>query len=349
MGGEIIAQAIDVRAAQPGGGGAEIELLGPAEQIAIRPGGLEQPAEIGRIGAGDADHMFGPFVERECDRDAAVGRDRAARPYRDGAEHADPGQILARLLDGAGAVGLAALQQEAPADEILVHILQPLQLDGADGGQAAGLHMVGDIERLRVGILDDIGRVEFGQGVAAFLQCRCEARRGRQNVRRHRRRARLEIDLTPRLVGQRTFDLDAAEMEQRASVERNLDLDRRTGRRVGQGIHQVGILEIAPRDLDGDACLVIAETLQHGVEPIDILAGADLQREGADRGLVVQGVQLRAGLQRRIEIAIAGRGEIDVIGLGIGGLPRGLGRGNPAQHQQGLQRPAFHKVRKITA
>ena len=66
-GGDVVALAPAGRAAELGDGGAEIELLGVSEQVAVGEGEAGAGAEVGRVGGGGADDVAGALDDVDGD------------------------------------------------------------------------------------------------------------------------------------------------------------------------------------------------------------------------------------------------------------------------------------------
>ena len=152
-------------------------------------------------------------------------------------------------------------------------------------------------------------RVAGGQHVGgAGRVARCELQGGARH-RRHVRRQR-----------------HVAQMEQRPGRQRHRHLHRGALRRGVQRVGQPGIVERPAGQGDGHAALVIAETVQRGLQPVDIGAGAADQGERPDRRALAQRDQRRRIVRRLVERGIAGRRDGDVIGRS----GRRPGRARPA-------------------
>ena len=89
-----------------------------------------------------------------------------------------------------------------------------------------------------------------------------------------------------------------------------------------QLLAQGRIVERQAVDRDRDIALVVPVAFQHRLQTIQVAAGAADEAEGSDGRGAAQGDQVGSRLERGIHVAVARGGQIDLVGLRIGGAGR---------------------------
>ena len=209
--------------------------------------------------------------------------------------------------------------QPAPY-ELLVQAFQPLDVDLADPHLRPRVHMETHVQhRIGVVLIGD-GRIHLGESIAVLLQRREQPGAGGQYLGCHRGSAALE-DECP-LLGGRNLPVegDAAQVIQRPQLETDGHFRVRALRQRIQRIGKAHAVERHSVDLDGDGRLIVAVALDHRFQPVRLAARTRDQTEGTDRGRPAQRYQFGGRTQRAIHRAIAGRCDVDPVGLTSGAV-----------------------------
>ncbi len=326
LGVDVVAEALLGGAADAGGDGGEIELFLVAEKIVVAPGDAGAAAEIGRVGGGEGHGARRGFDEREGDGNAAVGAEGFAGGGLDGGEDAGAGEILAGGFDPARLVELAGMDCEPSPDEAGVHMVQAEQADVADVDARAGLNGEDDVDRVRRRVLVGGGWIDVGEGVPGVLEAVEQVGAGGEHVGGDGGIAPVELDRVACVERDITVERDATEMKQRAAVDGDVDLDRLLGGGGGEMVRQSWVVDAGPVDGDGDARIVVAEAAENGLELGRVRAGASDERERSGRRGFAQGDEARCAVERAVDGAVTGLGDVDGVGLRVGGPTEATGR-----------------------
>ena len=107
-------------------------------------------------------------------------------------------------------------------------------------------------------------------------------------------------------------------MEHRAGHGGDVDAGLRG---VGRGVEagdEAGVFEVFAVDGDDDVAGVVAVAAEHGLQSVDVAAGARDEGEAADRGGVVQRNEGGGFVQDAVECGVAGGFDFDIVMHGVG-------------------------------
>ena len=303
-------------------GGAQDQLLGIAEQVAMSPAKGERRPQVGGIGGADIDGMAFAFrhVDPQLQFPRRVQMVAGHHPHR--GEHAEGGEVLAGFLDGGGTEALASPRQQPFAHEGLVHRAQAGEGDGAQRGARPGLDFEGDVQHGLITV-QHRWRQRHGRERMARL-----AQRGQQTVPRRHHLGGTRVLAGGQAQGgaglgrDRAGDGDLAKTEPRAALDRDHDRQRRRGGCCVDEADQSGVIERAAGDGDRDHAVIMTERAQYFLKPVAVVARPLHQREPAHRRLVAQGEQRGAVPHRGVQGGIAGGPRDEFVRLRIGGASR---------------------------
>ncbi len=243
-----------------------------------------------------------------------VGLDDADR-----LEHLEAAQLLAGELEIVGIEGLAGLDAGLAGHEFRVH---PLGAGGRHRAVDRGRprrHRHADVERVAVVMRDGVAARDLGLRMAELAPAPDERALGLQDDARFRHLARHEAELGRRLrhrvvVGDRSgrvVDPHVAEHEERPRLDGDPDVRRLAELGVGRDVRGGAAVD---RDVDDGA--VAARRVERGDEARVVAAGARDERRGAERHVVLLGVELGGRLELFLQVVVAGRHlEFDVVVL----------------------------------
>ncbi len=209
------------------------------------------------------------------------------------------------------------MQQQAPADEALVHCVEPVDRDRAKIDARSGLHLVADIQRVLVLVQDRDRLAHLGHRVALLAQRVEQPGARREHVGGDGRCAGCEVELVPGLPRDGALHLDAAEVELGAALDGDGDWHRRRGRCRIQRVDQRGVVERPAGDADPHRSAIEAEAVERLAEPRRVLLGAGDQRERPDRRFLPQADQHGGALERRVQLGVPGGRDLDLVGLRV--------------------------------
>src|SRR4051812_10165288 len=111
------------------------------------------------------------------------------------------------------------MQQQAPANERCVHVLQPGQADGADIGLWTSFRLKLDIQQVLIRVKDCDRHRNLGQRIAVVLKSGQQTALSRKDLGSHRRLPGLEIQVSGYIWRNLTRNGDPAQAKARTEVE----------------------------------------------------------------------------------------------------------------------------------
>src|SRR5439155_6258205 len=209
------------------------------------------------------------------------------------------------------------MDEQSVPDKTLVDVAQAADRDIAYIDLRARVRRERHVQRLRGRIFVSDRRTDGRARVPVCLQRREEALLCLQHLLGNGGVARREAEPATHLFRDITFDRHVSEVIQRTCVHRHSD---RRIRVLGQCFDRRGELRVvqrSPVNRDGDASLIVAKALQHGLQAVDILLRPPYERKGADRRRAPQRLELRRALERGVKRAVSGGREGDGVGLQV--------------------------------
>ena len=183
---------------------------------------------------------------------------------------------------------------------------KPVKLIGPDIRLGAGVRLEIDIQQVLVRMQDGDGCRHLGQRIAVRPQRVQQTALRRQHVSGHRRLAGLQVEMGRNVGRHGGRNGHRTQLEARAEIERHRDLQGRLRRRSIDGRGQCRIVQLVAGDRRGDGRLVVAEAVQRGLEPVDVLARPFREREACHGCRFLQRDQGGTALQGGVERAVAG-------------------------------------------
>ncbi len=123
-------------------------------------------------------------------------------------------------------------------------------------------------------------------------------------------------------------------MVERPQGETDGDVRVAALRQRRQRLSQIGAVHRHIVDFDRDAALIVAEALERGGEAVDVAARAGDQAIGADGSRVAQRLQIGRGIEGIVHVIVPHRGNLDPVGLWIGGPCEGSESRNGKQERE---------------
>ena len=175
------------------------------------------------------------------------------------------------------------MDEQPVSDQRFIHVVQSRDGYSANVDARSRMHGERHVQRLRRRILVSDRSIHLRQRVSVFLQRGEQSLLRFQHVRGKCGRSGRDAELAAFLVGYLAVDLHVAKVIERAK----LDCHRHLGVGVlGNGFDcsgQLRIVELSSVHRDVSPSLVIAVSLQNGLQAVHVLLGAGNQRKWTDR------------------------------------------------------------------